>query len=41
MFGRDAVHAYFTGWNEMFPDLNVVPDEIVDAGALQVIVVWQ
>src|ERR1700719_853494 len=38
--GRDAMRAYAADWYEMFPDLEIVPDEIVDAGPERVIVVW-
>jgi ketosteroid isomerase-like protein len=40
IIGRDAMRAYLTDWYEMFPDLEVVPDEIFDAGPERVIVVW-
>jgi ketosteroid isomerase-like protein len=38
--GRDAMRAYLADWYEMFPDLEVVPEEIVDAGPERVVVVW-
>jgi ketosteroid isomerase-like protein len=37
--GRDAMRAYLADWYEMFPDLEVLPEEIVDAGPERVIVV--
>jgi ketosteroid isomerase-like protein len=40
IIGRDAMRAYLADWYEMFPDLTVVPDEIIDAGPERVIVVW-
>jgi ketosteroid isomerase-like protein len=40
IIGRDAVRAYLADWYEMFPDLAVVPEEIVDAGPERVVVVW-
>jgi ketosteroid isomerase-like protein len=40
IIGRDAVRAYLADWYEMFPDLAVVPDEIVYAGRERVVVVW-
>jgi len=40
IIGRDAMRAYLADWYEMFPDLEIVPDEIVDAGPERVIVVW-
>src|SRR5258708_12818016 len=38
--GRDAMRAYVADWYEMFPDLEIVPEEIVDAGPERVLVVW-
>jgi ketosteroid isomerase-like protein len=40
IIGRDAMRAYLADWYEMFPDLEVVPDELVDGGPGRVIVVW-
>ena len=40
IIGRDAMRAYLADWYEMFPDLTVAADEIIDAGAERVIVVW-
>jgi ketosteroid isomerase-like protein len=40
IIGRDAMRAYLADWYEMFPDLEVFPEEIVDAGSQRVIVVW-
>jgi ketosteroid isomerase-like protein len=34
------MRAYIADWYEMFRDLEIVPDEIVDAGPERVIVVW-
>ena len=34
------MRAYIADWYEMFPDLEIVPDEIVDAGPERVLVVW-
>jgi ketosteroid isomerase-like protein len=39
--GRDAMRAYVADWYEMFPDLEIVPEEIVDAGPQRVLVVWR
>jgi ketosteroid isomerase-like protein len=41
IIGRDAMRAYIADWYEMFPDLEIVPEEIVDAGSERVLVVWQ
>jgi len=38
--GREAMRAYLVDWYEMFADLAVVPEEIVDAGPGRVIVVF-
>jgi ketosteroid isomerase-like protein len=40
IIGRDAMRAYIADWYAMFPNLEVVPHEIVDAGPERVIVVW-
>ena len=40
IIGRDAMRAYVADWYEMFPDLEIVPDEVVDGGPERVIVVW-
>ncbi len=40
IIGRDAMRAYLADWYETFPDLEAVPEEILDAGPERVIVVW-
>jgi ketosteroid isomerase-like protein len=40
IIGRDAARSYLADWYEMFPDLQVIPQEILDAGPERVIVVW-
>jgi ketosteroid isomerase-like protein len=40
IIGRDAARAYLAEWYEMFPDLEVVPEGIIDGGPERVIVMW-
>jgi ketosteroid isomerase-like protein len=40
IIGRDAMRAYLADWYEMFADLTVVPEELIDAGPGRLIVVW-
>jgi ketosteroid isomerase-like protein len=40
IIGRDAARAYLADWYEMFPDLEAVAEEIIDAGPERVVVVW-
>jgi ketosteroid isomerase-like protein len=40
IIGRDAMRAYIADWYEMFADLMIVPEELIDAGPGRVIVVW-
>jgi ketosteroid isomerase-like protein len=39
IIGRDAMRAYVNDWYDMFADLEVVPEEIIDAGPERVGVV--
>lgn len=41
IIGRDAVRAYLADWYETFPDLAVVPEEIVGVGPERVVVAWR
>ena len=41
IIGRDAARAYVADWYEMFADLTMVPEEILDGGSERVIVVWR
>jgi ketosteroid isomerase-like protein len=41
IIGRDAMRAYLADWYDMFPDLEAVPEEVLDAGPERVIVVWR
>jgi ketosteroid isomerase-like protein len=41
IIGRDAMLAYLTDWYDMFPDLEIVAEEVIDAGPERVIVVWR
>jgi hypothetical protein len=40
IIGRDAMRAYLADWYEMFADLTIVPEELIDAGPGRVIVGW-
>jgi ketosteroid isomerase-like protein len=40
IIGRDAMRAYLADWYEMFADLTIVPEELIDAGPTRVIVLW-
>jgi ketosteroid isomerase-like protein len=41
IIGRDALRAYLADWYEMFPDLTVAIEEVIDAGPGRVIAVWR
>jgi ketosteroid isomerase-like protein len=41
IIGRDAMRAYVADWYEMFADLTIAPEEILDGGSERVIVVWR
>ena len=41
IIGRDAMRAYIADWYEMFADLTMAPEEIIDGGSERVIVVWR
>ena len=40
LIGRDAMRDYAADWYEMFPNLQVVPEEIIDGGPECLIVIW-
>jgi ketosteroid isomerase-like protein len=41
IIGRDALRSYAADWYDMFPDLELAPEEVIDAGPERVIVTWR